>query len=187
MTGGRRDIDEVEGVQLSAGWAVAQTAEARAASSNEHIRAAGRSLRCCEVIGLDRAPERLRQRNTQGVRVWLRFYLRPDLQIISDFRDEVATEIAQASGVAAGAVQLDIDLLDNERLWIGLEAAVLPLPSYRTSQTFVSGGKERHVVVGAGGRDHDPHRGLVTAGSVSRPDHDAHLSGSTGMLNSFVR
>lgn len=110
----------MEGVQLSVGWAVAQTAESLAASEDIEMRTAGRALRCCEVIGLDRAPEDLRTRSTQGVRVWLRFYRRADLRVVSDYHAEVAVGVAQALGLGAGAVQLELDLLADNGTWIGV-------------------------------------------------------------------
>ena len=122
------------GIQLSVNWAVAQAAEALAASSNRAERDAGCSLRCCEAVGLDRLPEGKRETDTQGVRVALRFYCEADRATVGTARKEVALAIGQAMGLWRGAVQLDLkqlkdktsqdkmeDLDQDNGTWLGLK------------------------------------------------------------------
>lgn len=106
------------GIQLSANWAVAQAAEALASSKDQPKREAGRSLRCCEVVGLDRLSSGERESNTQGVRVWLRFYRESDLACAESSRADVAIAIAHSLGLWPGAIQLDLAQIENE-VWLG--------------------------------------------------------------------
>lgn len=109
----------MNGIQVSVSWAVTQAAEALAASSHQAERDAGRSLRCCEVAGLDHAGKAERERGTQGVRVTLRFYRKPDLKAVDTARSRVALSISRALGLYKGAVQLDLDLLADDGTWLG--------------------------------------------------------------------
>lgn len=107
------------GIQLSVGWAVAQAAESLAASRQRRERDAGRALRCCEAVRLDKAVGAERVPGRQGVRVALRFYCDEDRATVAAC-DKVATGIAQAMGLWDGAVQLDLGLLPDDGAWLGI-------------------------------------------------------------------
>lgn len=107
------------GVQTSVGWAVFQAAEALAAGTEASRRQAGRALRCCEVVGLDKAPECERESYTQGVRVHLLAYTSGDYDAISAEEGAVKTAISQTLGQWGGAVQIELALLGDAHSWIG--------------------------------------------------------------------
>jgi hypothetical protein len=108
------------GTQLSVCWAVAQAAESLAASRQREERDAGRALRCCEVVRLDKVGAAEREPGGQGVRVALRFYCDEDRAAVAG-SGEVAPCIARAMGLwADGAVQLDLGLLADDGAWLGI-------------------------------------------------------------------
>ena len=115
----RYNLSHVTGTQLSVGWAVAQAAESLAASRQREKRDAGRALRCCEVVRLDKAGAAEHEPGGQGVRVALRFYCDEDRAAVAAC-DEVAPCIARAMGLWCRAVQLDLGLLADDGAWLGI-------------------------------------------------------------------
>lgn len=108
------------GIQISAAWAVVQAAESLATSDAEEEREAGRSLRCCEIVALERVDGTRRKRHTQGVQISLRFYREDDLAAVESCCEEVEVRVSQAFGLWVGAVQISVDLMESDEPWLGI-------------------------------------------------------------------
>lgn len=108
-----------DGIHLSVGWCVVQAAEALAASSVPQERRAGKALRSCEVLGLDRAPIDERKRGTQGLRITMGAYSEDDKGAVLACEDAVRHGLAEAIGLWSETMQLDVRTLEGD-LWLGL-------------------------------------------------------------------
>lgn len=111
----------MSGTQLSAAWLVSQAAETLASSDDLEKRRAGRALRCCEVVGVEKVSEDTRKRNTQGIEFRLAFYDRRDRRAVVRREGDVECAISEALCGYGGAVQIAFESAADAGQWLGVD------------------------------------------------------------------